>query len=85
MTFFFFWFGKANKARLKMGREKVHEMVFNQSTDQVLVDGQGVPGSVLDAERLKEHGNSCFTGGQGDSHLENFEGGEREYSTRSCG
>lgn len=32
--------------------------------------------SVCQGQR-SEHGESCFTGGQGDSHLENFEGGER--------
>lgn len=47
--------------------------MFNQSTGQVLVDGQDVPGSVLDAERLqKKHHNSCVTG-QSDSHIENSE------------
>ena len=57
----------------------------NRSTEQVLVDGQRVPGSVLDADRLrKKHRNSCVTG-QRDSRLENFEGGDREYSIRSCG
>ena len=52
----------------------LYGIVFNQSTEQGLVDGQCVPGSVLDADRLqKKHCNSCVTG-QRDSHLEIFEG-----------
>lgn len=76
--------GKANRARLKVGSENVCVIVFTQSTDQIFINAQRVPGSVLDTVRLrKKHQNSYIIEGKGDSHLETFRYEEREYGTRS--
>lgn len=36
--------GEANRTRLKVGNESMYVIVFNQSTDQIFVNGQCVQG-----------------------------------------
>lgn len=57
--------GKANKARLKVGRENLYEIVFNQNQliKDLLTASVCVPRSVLDVETLKEHGDSLQEAG----------------------
>ena len=51
-----FWAGKADRARLKVGNDNVYIQVVNQLSDQIFINGQCAPGSVLDTvEVQKKH------------------------------
>ena len=50
----FFWNGKANRVRFKVGRENVCVLVVNQLTDQIFINGQCAPGSVLHTVKVQK-------------------------------